>query len=110
MQRDEPWAAQLLDLVHSALQAADYAALARLEQGLAQEMARPGLALSTADLQLIKRRAERNAHCLQAAGRGIRAARRRLAEIRGAATGLVTYDRAGKRADVGESGRLAQRL
>jgi hypothetical protein len=105
----EPRAAELLDRIHDALRAADYAALSALEQSLLQEIARPA-ALSAADLQLIRHRAERNAACLVAAQRGIRAARRRLAEIRGAASGLVTYDRAGKRAEVTESRSLVQRL
>jgi hypothetical protein len=36
--------------------------------------------------------AHRNAACLEAAARGIRAARRRVAEIRDAQTGTRTYD------------------
>jgi plasmid stabilization system protein ParE len=45
-----------------------------------------------------------------AAQRGVKAARRRLAEIRSTASGLVTYDRTGRRAEVTESRNLAQRL
>lgn len=110
MVRSEPRAAQLLDLVHAAVQAANYAALAELAQSLVQELDRPDFALTPPELHLVRHRAERNAACLLAAQRGIRAARRRLAEIRGAAAGLVTYDRAGKRAAVSESRNLTQRL
>ena len=106
----EPRTAQLLDLMHQAVFAADYAALSGLEDSLAQEISRPDFALNEAELQLVRRKALRNATCLLAAGRGIKAARRRLADIRGASGGLVTYDRAGKRAAVSESRNLAQRL
>ena len=106
----EPKAALLLDLVHQAVMAADYAVLAGLEEILAREIGRPDFALSEAELQIVRCKAVRNATCLLAAGRGIKAARRRLSDIRGAAGGLVTYDRAGKRAEVSESRNLAQRL
>ena len=102
--------ALLLDLVHQALFAADYAALSGLEARLAQEISRPDFTLSAAELRLVRHKALRNATCLLAAGRGIKAARRRLSDIRGASGGLITYDRAGKRAEIGESRNLAQRL
>ena len=61
-------------------------------------------------LALLHRKARRNAACLEAAGRGLRAARRRLAEIK-ATEGLVTYDSHGKRDEAQRpAGLLAQRL
>ena len=70
------------------------------------------LAKTTADISTGKSvaSAKDNAAVLLAAQRGIRSARRRLAEIRTTASGLVTYDRSGRRAEVSESRNLAQRL
>ncbi|GHC51875.1 hypothetical protein [Neogemmobacter tilapiae] len=42
--------------------------------------------------------AQRNVRCLDASGRGLRAARQRLAEVIAAAQGLATYDGKGRRA------------
>jgi hypothetical protein len=47
-------------------------------------------------LEALRRLAERNALGLEAAGRGVRAARRRLAEISAVHKGLQTYDKIGK--------------
>lgn len=110
MARAEPQTVKLLDLVHRAVQTANYGALPALQERLMEELARPEFALDARELQSVRGKAERNAACLLAAQRGIKSARRRLAEIRGAALGLVTYDRAGKRAEVSESRNLAQRL
>ncbi len=106
----EPAAAQLLDHVYAALRRADYGALAGLTERLERELEAPSEKYTEARLAIIRRKAERNAACLLAAQRGIRAARRRLADIRSTATGLVTYDRSGHRAAVSESRTLTQRL
>ena len=106
----EPKAARLLDAVYLALQNLDFAQLEGLGSSLLREIERPDTPFDEAGLQLIRRRAERNARCLQAAQRGIKAAQRRLADIHRAAGGLVTYDRSGKRAEVTLSRVLAQRL
>jgi hypothetical protein len=45
----------------------------------------------------LRRKAERNAACLKGAARGLRSARRRIAEVRAAATGLGAYDAQGQR-------------
>lgn len=108
--RDTPNAAILLDRVLDALLRSDYAVLAQLSASLERELQSPRDRLTEAGLQLIHRKAERNAAMLLAAQRGIRSARRRLAEIRTTAAGLVTYDRSGRRAEVSESRNLAQRL
>ena len=105
-----PNAALLLDQVYQALLQSDYAALGDLSAKLERELQSPDEQLSVAGLQLIHRKAARNAAVLLAAQRGIRSARRRLAEIRTTASGLVTYDRSGRRAEVSESRNLAQRL
>ena len=103
-------AAQLLDQVYDALLRSDYAALPAITEKLEQEMQNPAQQWNAGHLKTIHRKAERNGACLMAAQRGIKAARRRLAEIRSTASGLVTYDRCGRRAEVTEGHTLAQRL
>ncbi len=99
-----------LDGVYAALRAGRIEGLSamavRLEAGLAS-LADPGAeALAT-----IRHRAARNAACLAAAGRGVRAARRRIAEIRAIEAGCVTYDMHGRRDEAGASeGLLVRRL
>lgn len=99
----------VLDQMHTTILQADYAAMdplvAELELALV-EIGQPDQAL----LQQISRKAMRNAACLQAAGRGIRAALRRVAEVRQTASGLVTYDDTGKRADLRSQGHLTRRI
>ncbi len=86
----------LLDQTHGALLAGDLAALAGLDDRLsAAAEALPTLNLATA--RRLQRKAERNARLLQAAGRGLRAARDRMAEI-ATGPGLATYDAQGRKA------------
>ncbi len=108
--RNEPQAAQVLDEVYAALVRSDFAGLAGLGQSLTLALDHLAPSITEADLRLIRRKADRNAACLLAAGRGIKAARRRLTEIRTTTQGLVTYDRSGKRAEISESRELVQRL
>ncbi|WP_011909547.1 hypothetical protein ACN9JG_15070 [Cereibacter azotoformans] len=79
--------------------AGDLAGLADLESGLADAMERQPPA--TADqAQRVRALASRNLGCLEAASRGVRAARRRLTEIRQAASGVVVvYDDQGRRTE-----------
>lgn len=105
-----PLAAQLLDQVYDAMLRSDYAVLPPLATRLEAAMRARTPALTEADLQLIRRKADRNAAVLLAAQRGIKAARRRLTDVRAASSSLVTYDRSGRRAEVSESRNLAQRL
>ena len=105
-----PVAARLLDAVYQALLRSDYAVLGKLSEDLERELQKPSGRITDADLQMISRKAERNAAVLLAAQKGIRSARRRLSEIRETASGLVTYDRSGRRAEVSEGRNLAQRL
>lgn len=84
----------LLDATRAALLAGDLDGLAGLTRQL--EAALAGAALSPADLAALQLRASHNARLIAAASRGVRAARRRLAEVT-ACQGLVTYDAAGRR-------------
>jgi hypothetical protein len=84
--------------------------LVEATQALEAELALMGSA-DAEDLALLRRKALRNAACLDATARGIRAARRKLAEIRAINSGLVTYDEKGRRDGVPTlSVRLTQRL
>ncbi len=95
----------LLDAVHRALLAGDLAALPPLAERIETAM----VALPAgADAHGLQTRARRNALLLEAAGRGLRAARRRLEELRGAAR-LSTYDHAGRRLTLGGAGQVARR-
>ena len=105
-----PRAVQLLDQVYEALLRSDYGALPGMTALLEQELLSPSTPLTEVELTIIHRKALRNGACLLAAQRGVKAARRRLAEIRTTANGLVTYDRKGRRAEVTLSRNLAQRL
>lgn len=104
-------ACTLLDGVHQALLAGDYAALPALTTALTAEMAAleatpPGRAV----LEAVAQRAARNESCLLAAQRGIRAAQRRLRDIRSTGNSLVTYDQKGRRAEVVAGRDLAKKL
>lgn len=78
-------------------------ALTDLESQLADsrsaEAAGSGAPVTVDALAGLRRKAERNAACLKGTARGLRAARRRIAEVRAAATGLAAYDAQGQRLD-----------
>jgi len=102
---------RLLDRMHAAVLAGNLSDLATVAPEL--EAALAGLATldERALAERLRRKAARNATCLQAAARGLRAARRRIAEIRSARDGLQTYDGHGKRTELPQGrGRLAQRF
>lgn len=89
--------ATLLDSVRVALCDGNYQRLADLVPYLAQAEAAIGM-LDLPDLRALRAEAERTETCLTAALSGIRAARRRVADISEAARGLTTYDRDGLKA------------
>lgn len=110
MPTDDPGLALILDAVHGALRRGDYAALPALTA--AMEEAAEGLDTAAPDeVRALRDRLERNAACLLAAARGLRAARRRLAEIAQARAGLSTYGATGTLTRIGgPDGRIAQRF
>lgn len=61
-------------------------------------------------LHRLKAEAERTATCLHSALAGVRAARRRAAEIMEATKGLTTYDRDGSKATVSASAPASRRV
>jgi hypothetical protein len=88
----------LLDQVVTALLSGDLAALSGLDVEIdAAVGALP--ALDAAAAKRLQRKAERNARLLQAAGRGLRAARERLAEVRSGPS-LATYDALGRKSAI----------
>ncbi|MEY4696962.1 MAG: hypothetical protein RIT14_1390 [Pseudomonadota bacterium] len=98
-----------LGRLRAALRAADFAALEGITTEIAALTGQIGRGADPAALRRIARLAEANAACLTAAGRGIRAARRRLAEL-GAGRRLVTYDGAGQRQDRAAEGVPRRRV
>lgn len=108
--RNDPRAALLLDEVHAALLRRDYEALPALSEALAKELDHPSEKLDMQGLQTIRHRAERNAGTLTAIQRGIRAAVRRINDIRSASAGMVTYDRSGRKQEEQTGQGLAARF
>jgi hypothetical protein len=92
----DPRAATLLDEIHGALLRHDYSALAPLGRALEAELDHPSQPLDAQAVQVIRTKAGRNAATLKATSRGIKAALRRLTEVRQVARGMVTYDRQGR--------------
>ncbi|MGL5008442.1 MAG: hypothetical protein ACRC6I_01065 [Paracoccaceae bacterium] len=88
-----------LDAVHAALLDGDINQIAPLTRRVEVLMTNPETP-SEAELTIIRAKAMRNARTLEAAMQGLRAASRRLAELREAASGHKTYGRDGRRAIV----------
>ena len=105
--------AQLEDLLEAAARAvalADYAGAAALVPQIEAALAQLGPQADARTLARLRRQAERNVVCLDAARRGLRAARRRMEEVRRSAQGLSTYDDKGKRHDLPHAGLVAGRF
>lgn len=100
----------VLDRTYESLRKADYAALSALTA--ATEAALADLQAIDADtLHRLKTLALRNAECLKASLKGVRAARRRVEEVLAADRKLVTYGQNGQRETVALArASLAQRL
>ncbi len=109
MATDHP-ALTLLDQIHGAILTADFARLTELTPALETSLTEVSLVSNTQVLARIKAKADRNAACLLASGRGVRAAQRRLAEMRSASTGFSTYDGRGRRALHGLPSSFARRF
>lgn len=89
--------ADRLAAIRRAALGGDFAAMPALGQELELLLA-PGQFAPTRDAALaLHRQAQENAVLLRATQRGLRAAQRRLAEIRGVAAGLTTYSAQGTR-------------
>ena len=100
----------VLDAIHAALLEGELDAIGPLAHRLDALLA--GLAqYPPATLSLIRSKAQRNAATLRSAEQGVRAAQRRLAELREAVSGHRIYGRDGQRSAVsGIHGVLRQRV
>ena len=97
----------LLDQAAEALLRGDLAALPALSDAI--ESAAQDLPEDTALAERVRRKADRNARLLQAAARGVRAARGRLTEIASGPV-LTTYDSLGRRAAIPMPQAASRRL
>ncbi|EEW26600.1 hypothetical protein [Rhodobacter ferrooxidans] len=101
----------VLDRMHRQILAGALDDLSGLTGEIEEHHARLTGLTDSAALERLRAKAARNATCLQAAARGLRAARRRISDIHAARAGLVTYDGRGKRNDVNlGDGSLTQRF
>lgn len=100
----------LLDDVHRALLAGDLTALPELAT-LMEGATVDANAQDASTTDRLRRKAQRNGELLQATTRGLRAAHRRLQELRQATRDqMATYDGNGRRQTLGGAGRLAGRF
>ena len=100
-----------LERVRAAAVGGDLAALAGMAEELSGRLAALGPVRDPVVLARIQRLARRNEACLDAAMRGLRAARRRLADIGSAGSGLQTYDGTGTTRRLGApDGALVRRV
>ncbi len=86
-----------LKAINSALLAGDFAGISALTDQMESRLAAGIGGLDAESLKRLRGQASANAVLLQSSQRGLRAAQRRVAEIRGVASGLSTYTAAGRR-------------
>ncbi len=97
--------------VNRAVTTGDLSALASLAVDIEDDLAAFAGSADAASAQRVRQLATRNAACLDAALRGLRAARRRMADIAAAQAGVQTYDVRGATRRLGGTGTtLTQRL
>lgn len=100
---------RLLDRAHAALMAGDLMALSPLADAVDKLVSGLGR-IDAATAGRLRQKADRNGGMLQAATRGIRAARSRIADIL-AEPALTTYDARGRKGSVGQvSGQVPKRF
>lgn len=87
----------LMDAMHAAILAADFDQLAAISPRLDTALDNLPKPLDEKSLHRLHRKAARNASCAAAAAKGVRAAIRRLNDVKQNAAGLVTYDENGQR-------------
>ncbi len=100
----------ILDQIHVAILSANFAAITALTPQLERMQNEAAHLRDLPVLQHIKAKAERNAACLLAAGRGVRAAKNRITELRAMRAGTQTYNARGQRTDLNANTRLMGRL
>jgi hypothetical protein len=108
MQTNHP-AIDVLDQMHRAILNAQFDELAQLTPLLEASLPKMDTIENKQILARIHARANRNAACLTAAARGVRAAQRRLKDLQTMGDGFSTYDGRGRRAQHGQPSNLALR-
>jgi hypothetical protein len=99
-----------LDEVHAALLDGAFAQLGAMSDQITH-LLNTASDLTKAELDAVQAKAARNAALLRAAMQGVRAADRRLGELREAARGHKTYGPKGQRATIADAvGTLRQRV
>jgi hypothetical protein len=86
-----------LTCMHAALLSGDFAAMAGLTERLERQLTRGLITTDPVMLRDLRKKSAENAVLLRSAQRGLRAAQRRIAEIRGVSAGLTTYSADGQR-------------
>ncbi len=109
MPQTDPDLDLLLDAVHAAIMRCDFPAMEELVPQTESLLATFNAQDDPIFLRRMQTKANRNAACLLAAARGIRAARRRLEEIAAVSHGLVAYDVNGNRAESRGTNSLSRR-
>ncbi len=100
----------LMDQMHQAILTADFPSLSTLSPDLEAALEALPAKIDESTLLRLRHKAERNAFGAQAASRGVRAAIRRLEEVKQNANGLVTYDEKGQRNAQVFEGDLSRRF
>ncbi|MDT8857998.1 hypothetical protein RNZ50_23790 [Paracoccaceae bacterium Fryx2] len=93
-----------LDAMHAAVLAGDLATLTPLGAEVEALVEQIGGIADDALIQRLRQKAGRNAACLLAALNGLRAARRRIGEVKAVRAGMATYDGQGRRISVAADG------
>lgn len=100
----------LMDQMHQAILTADFPSLGALSPDLEAALETLPAQIDESTLGRLRNKAERNALGAQAAARGVRAAIRRLEDVKQNASGLVTYDEKGQRNTQAFEGGLSRRF
>ncbi|MDB5659316.1 MAG: hypothetical protein JWS10_1931 [Cypionkella sp.] len=101
---------RLMDEMHTAIVTADFDGLGRLSPKLDAALESLPKRMDQKLLQRLQRKAERNASSAAAAAKGVRAAIRRLNDVKQNAIALVTYDENGQRATHGGQQEIQRRF
>jgi hypothetical protein len=100
----------LMDQMHQAILTADFPSLGLLSPELEAALEALPTQIDQSTLLRLRHKADRNAMDAQAASRGVRAAIRRLEEVKQNTNGLVTYDEKGQRNTTPFDGELSRRF
>ena len=101
---------RLLDEIAEHVRQGSLGSLAQMSEKLDLAVADLSTTATKAELERLRAKAEKNLRFLDAARRGIKAAKRRVDDARTVAQGLQTYDVKGKRSDITIRGSTTSRF